>query len=148
MQYILFPAQVCTLVNATSLFISDHCQSNCPIPHKPIMQYAYCIFPPISAKFINVHLFLFFSVIWLPPIWPWCIYASCFQGHPSPLKQWCIFPPISYFPYFQRNFWTPRKISPIWPFPTKFPDFHPPKFMTTFFLVVDHRIRISPHFSV
>src|SRR6218665_3495269 len=34
----------------------------------------------------------------------------------------------------------------ILPFPDKFLDFHPPTFLMTFFLVIDHKFRISPNF--
>src|SRR6218665_2744427 len=34
----------------------------------------------------------------------------------------------------------------ILPFPEKFLDFHPPKILLTFFLVIDHKFRISPYF--
>jgi len=61
------------------------------------------------------------------------------------------FPPCFRFPhYFWKKFRTPRIISPIWPFPKMFPDFHPPKFLTTFLkfiLVIHHTFRISPLFS-
>jgi len=52
------------------------------------------------------------------------------QGRPSPLRLWCIFPPVSDFPSnfrkfldFLENFKNFLKIS----------HFHPPKFLTTFF---------------
>jgi len=57
------------------------------------------------------------------------------------------FHPISDFPLFPKKIsdWTPRKIFPILPFPRKFSDFHPPKFLTTF-LVIHHKYPISPYF--
>ena len=61
-----------------------------------------------------------------------------------PLRPWCIFPPVSDFLLFSKKFLTLKKIFTILPFPEKFLDFHPPKFL---FLVIDHKFRISPHFS-
>src|SRR6218665_2764204 len=58
------------------------------------------------------------------------------------------FPPVSDPPLFQkkiRTFWT---IFTILPFPEKFLDFHPPKFVMTFFLVIDQKFRIPPIFAV
>src|SRR6218665_2504332 len=49
-------------------------------------------------------------------------------------------------PLFSKNFQTLRKISKILPFPEKFLGFHLPKFLMTFFLVIDHKFRISPYF--
>jgi len=43
------------------------------------------------------------------------------------------FPPVSDFPLFSKNFQTLWKILKILPFPEKFLDFHPPKFLMTFF---------------
>src|SRR6218665_1232034 len=54
------------------------------------------------------------------------------------------FPPVSDSPLFLKNFETMRKIFSILPFPDKFLDFHPPKFLMTFF----HKFRISPLFSL
>ena len=53
------------------------------------------------------------------------------------------FPPVSDFPLFSKNFRTLTKIFKILPFPERFLDFHPPKFLMTFFLVIDHKFRIS-----
>ena len=54
-----------------------------------------------------------------------------------PLRPWCIFPSVSDFPpIFEKFNW---KIFNILPFPEKFIDFHPRKFLITFFLVVDHK---------
>src|SRR6218665_3512460 len=49
------------------------------------------------------------------------------------------FPPVSDFPLFSRNFLTFWKISKISPFPDKISHFHPPNFLTTFLLVIDHK---------
>ena len=56
------------------------------------------------------------------------------------------FPPVSDFPLFSKNFQTLSNIFKILPFPEKFLDFHPPKFLMTFFLVIDHKFQISPYF--
>src|SRR6218665_3149624 len=59
------------------------------------------------------------------------------------------FPPLfQIFPLFSKNFQTPWKICQLLPFPDKFFHFHPPKFLMTFFLVIDHKFRISPLFSL
>ena len=59
------------------------------------------------------------------------------------------FPSVSDFPLlFPKIFLTPWKISQILPFPEKISDFQPPKFLTTFFLVIDHKFRISPLFGL
>src|SRR6218665_302254 len=47
------------------------------------------------------------------------------------------FPPVSDFPLFSKNFKTLWKIYKIIPFPKKISDFHPPKFLMTFFLVIE-----------
>ena len=61
------------------------------------------------------------------------------RGVHPPLRPWCIYPPCFRFPpYF-------RKIFGLW---GKFLYFHPPKFLMTFFLVIDHKFRISPIFSL
>src|SRR6218665_3619631 len=55
------------------------------------------------------------------------------------------FPPVSDFlTYFRKNSQTPWKIFPILPFPEKFLDFHPTKFLITFF---NHGLQILnfPH---
>ena len=57
------------------------------------------------------------------------------------------FPLFQISPYFRKIFWTLRKIFAILLFPDKFLDFHPPKFLMTF-LVIDHKFRISPLFSL
>src|SRR6218665_1616696 len=58
--------------------------------------------------------------------------------HPS--EAMMHFPTVSQFsPYFRKNFQTPRNISPIGPFPTKFSDSHPPKISDDlFFLSFSH----------
>src|SRR6218665_29830 len=84
-----------------------------------------------------------------------CMYASryvrmyvCTGASIAP-EAMVHFHPFSDFPCFRKNIsdWTRRKISPILPFPRKFSDFHPPKFLTTFF---SHSSQISnfPLFSL
>ena len=51
------------------------------------------------------------------------------------------FPPVSDFPLFQKKFRTFWEIFTILPFPEKFLNFHPPKFLMTFFF--SHRPQIS-----
>src|SRR6218665_1259501 len=65
-----------------------------------------------------------------------CVQAP---GASIPLEAMMHFPPVSDFPLFSTNFQTLWKIFKILPFPEKFFDFHPPKFLMTFF-------RISPYF--
>src|SRR6218665_1827590 len=57
------------------------------------------------------------------------------------------FPPCFRFPLFSKKFQTLWKIFKILPFPDKFLDFHPPKFLMTFF---SHRPKMSnfPLFSL
>src|SRR6218665_3513254 len=43
------------------------------------------------------------------------------------------FPPVSDFPLFSKSFMILLEISKILPFPEKISDFHPPKFLMTFF---------------
>ena len=47
---------------------------------------------------------------------------------------------------FSKKFQTLWKSFYILPFPEKLLDFHPPKFLMTVFLVIDHTFRISPYF--
>ena len=49
-------------------------------------------------------------------------------------------------PLFPKKFQTLSKIFKILPSPKKFLDFHPPKFLMTFFLVIVPKFRISPYF--
>ena len=67
------------------------------------------------------------------------------QGLPSPWGN-DAFPPCFRFPLFPKKFLTRWEMSTILPFPEKFSDFHPPKFLMTFSLVIDHKFRISPSF--
>ena len=66
-----------------------------------------------------------------------------------PLQAMMHFPPcFRYPPCFRKICQTPQKIVPILPFLKKNLGFHPPKFLMTFFLVIDHKFRISPLFSL
>src|SRR6218665_2391855 len=58
------------------------------------------------------------------------------------------FPLFQISPLFSKHFQTLWKICNILPFPEKFLDFHRPKFLMTSFLVIDHKFRISPLFSL
>ena len=70
------------------------------------------------------------------------------RGVHPPLRPWCIFSPVSDFPpYFRKIFRLSGKCQKFLPFPEKISHFHPPKFLTTFFLVINHKFRISPCFA-
>src|SRR6218665_2192893 len=62
----------------------------------------------------------------------------CRGVHPS--ETMMHFPLFQISPLFSKNFRTLRKIFTILPFPNKFLDFHPPKFLMTFF---SHQPQIS-----
>ena len=68
------------------------------------------------------------------------------QGPPSPLRPWC-FPPVSDFPLFSKNVQTLWTIFQILPFPEKCVDFIRQNFWWPF-LFIDHKIWISPLFSL
>src|SRR6218665_1186771 len=61
------------------------------------------------------------------------------QGRPSP-QTMMHFPLFQLSPLLGNTFRTPMKIFHIYSFPDKFLDFHPPKFLMTFF---SHRPQIS-----
>ena len=68
-------------------------------------------------------------------------------GASIPSETMMHFPPCFRFPpYFRKIFGLWGKFLQILPFPEKFLDFHPPKFLMTFFLVIDHKFRIPPYF--
>src|SRR6218665_4016079 len=68
-------------------------------------------------------------------------------GASIPPEAMMHFPPCFRFPpLFSKNCLTFWKIYKMLPFPEKISYFHPPKFLTTFFLVIDHKFRISPLF--
>src|SRR6218665_2339479 len=52
--------------------------------------------------------------------------------------------PVSYLPRFLNIFHTPLKIFPISPFPNKIFDFHLPKLLMTFFLVIHSKFSLIP----
>src|SRR6218665_1619917 len=56
------------------------------------------------------------------------------------------FPLCFRFPPYFRKMLRLWKISKIVPFPHKISDFHPPKFLMTFFSVINHKFRTSPLF--
>src|SRR6218665_2972410 len=58
------------------------------------------------------------------------------------------FPLFQISTLFRKKFSNSWKIFTILPFQKKFPDFHPPKFLMTFFLVIDSKFEISPLFSL
>src|SRR6218665_2336647 len=58
------------------------------------------------------------------------------------------FPLFQISPLFSKFFLTFCEISEMLPFPDKISYFHPPKFLTTFFLVINHKFRISPLFRL
>src|SRR6218665_1462793 len=70
------------------------------------------------------------------------------QGRPSSSVTMMHFPSVSDFPLFSTHFQTPWKIFPNFTFPETFFDFHPPKFLMTFFLVFAHKFQISLSFPV
>src|SRR6218665_2879969 len=71
------------------------------------------------------------------------------QGRPSPSETMMHSPLVSDFPlYFRKLFRLYRKLSQFYLFPEECLDFDPPKFLMTFFLVIDHKFRISPLFSL
>src|SRR6218665_2260048 len=67
-----------------------------------------------------------------------CI-LSCRGVHP-PEAMMHFPPPFQISPLFSKNFYILWKISQMLPFPEKISDFHPPKFLMTFFF--SHRPQI------
>ena len=62
---------------------------------------------------------------------------------------WCIFPSVSDSPLFSKKFPTVENFQNFnLSFSRKILDFHPPKFLMTFFLVIDHKFCNSPLFSL
>ena len=75
------------------------------------------------------------------------LHCSLIAGASIPPRDHDAFPSVSDSPCFRkvlRFFW---KINKILPFPEKISDFHPPKFLMTFLLVIDHKFWISPYFG-
>ena len=67
------------------------------------------------------------------------------QRRPFLLRSWCIFPPVSDLtPCFRKIFRFFGKFQKCYLFPKSFCDFLPPKFLMTFFLVIDHKLWIPP----
>src|SRR6218665_1172080 len=64
-------------------------------------------------------------------------------GASTPPEVMMHFPLFHISPLFSKNFKTLWKISKMLPFPEKNFDFHPPKFLMTFFLIIDHKFQIS-----
>jgi len=58
------------------------------------------------------------------------------------------FPPVSDFPLFSKNFQTPWKIFKILPFPEKMSRFLYAKISDDLFLLIYHKFRISPLYSL
>ena len=67
-------------------------------------------------------------------------------GASIPPEAMMHFPPVSDFHPVLEIVWTFWKISEMLPFPDKISYFHPPKFLTTFF-VINQKFRISPPVS-
>src|SRR6218665_2456304 len=63
---------------------------------------------------------------------------SKYRGPPEAMMH---FSPVSDSPLFSKNFQTLWSIFSILPFPNKFLDFHPPKFLVTF--LFSHRPQLS-----
>jgi len=86
-----------------------------------------CIYPSLSGKDYHVS-----------PLHHPCWLYLFRDVHPP--EAMMHFPPVSDFPLFSKKFQTLWKIFQMLPFPEKFLDFHPPKFLMTFF---SHRLQIS-----
>ena len=69
------------------------------------------------------------------------IFFISVTGASIPPEAMIHFPSVSDFPCFWKKIQTLRKIFTILPLPDKFFDFHPTKFLITFFLVIDHKFR-------
>jgi len=79
-------------------------------------------------------------------VWP---HLNPDAGASIPLWDHDAFPPCFRFhPLFHKHFQTFWNFLTILPFPEKFLDFHPQKFLMTFFLVIDQNFQISPLFSL
>src|SRR6218665_403646 len=66
------------------------------------------------------------------------------RGVHPPETMMHFLPCFRFPPLFSKNCKILWKISNILPFLDKISDFHPPKFLMTFFLVIDHKFRIFP----
>src|SRR6218665_1929441 len=76
---------------------------------------------------------------WLPVRRPSSLLRQTGKYQHRPGASMMHFPPISDFPYFRKIFGLWGKFFTILRFPKKFLDFHPPKFLMTCFLVIDHK---------
>ena len=81
------------------------------------------------------------------PFCCWIFFADPLARGVHPPQTMMHFLPVSDSP-ISENFRTFWKILTILPFPEKFLDFRPPKFLMTFFLVIDHKFQIPPIFVV
>ena len=96
------------------------------------------MYPPIFEKFTCfLHTFCVFR---FPLYFHHDAFMHARTGRPwkstgasIPPEAMMHFPSVSDFLLFQKNFQTLWKIFQILPFPEKFFDFHPPKFLMTFF---------------
>src|SRR6218665_839590 len=71
----------------------------------------------------------------------------CAQGRPSPLRPCCTSPLFQVSP-ISKNFQTLWKIFELLPCPEKFPHFHPPKFLMTFFQSSTTNFEFCPLFCL
>jgi len=72
----------------------------------------------------------------------------CNQGHPSPLRPWCISPPVSDFPPISEKFSDFLKNFNNLTFSRKISWLSAAKISDDLFLVIDHKFRISPLLSL
>src|SRR6218665_3282879 len=82
-----------------------------------------------------------------------CVYGAYYgrstqPGASIPPETMMHFPPVSDFPPISEKFSDFLNFFYNFTFSEKFLHFHPPKFLMTFFLVIDHKFRISPLFSL
>ena len=72
------------------------------------------------------------------------------QGRPSPLRQWCIFPLFQISPLFPKKIVKSTETFSNFTFSQKFFDFHPPKFLMSYFFVIDYKqiLNFPPIFAV
>src|SRR6218665_336523 len=82
---------------------------------------------------------------------PRCRHGHQGQGRPSPLRKTLTmtmmhFPPLFQIsPLFSKNFQTLTKIFTVLPFPEKFLDFYPPKFLCDLFLSSTTNFEFPPY---
>src|SRR6218665_3554113 len=68
------------------------------------------------------------------------------QGRPSPPETMMHFPPVSDFPPISEKISDFLNFFTILPFPEKFLDFHPPKYLMTFFQYISPLFRVNYSF--